>query len=433
MPSFFSSDSLHTALEMIWGWITANIFLYDTLLQSGLLAAAFILGALMRRPLATPVRTLAQRYQGRWFYGALQGLRAILFPLCSLFYLWLMLAIAAQHAPGVRLLAIATTLTAVWVGVRFISSFVRQKRLARLAALIIWSVAALDILNLLSPAIDQLDAVGFSLGKSRITLLIIFKAILSFIGMLWLAGLASRMAEQQVQGLTSLTPSLRVLLSKTIRVTLLIIAFVITLNTLGINLSSLALFSGALGVGLGFGLQKVVSNFISGIILLLDRSIKPGDVIFIQDTQTYGWVNTLGARCVSVITRDGKEHLIPNELLITEKVENWSYSSKDVRIKVNINVSFESDLRLALRLMKEAAAAHPRVLKSPAPNALMMAVDDYSVKLELRAWIDDPINGVGNITSDLLLDIWDRFRAHHIGIPYPVRDIRQHAPHVSES
>lgn len=417
-------DSLAAAAETAWRWVQANVLTYETMLQAGLLLAAFIFGALLRRPIAPTVRALAQRYHRRWFDPALQGLRAVLFPLCSLFFLWLALAIAAVHAPSPRLLSIATTLTAVWVGVRFTTSFVRQRRLARTVALIIWSIAALDILNLLAPAIDQLDAVGFTLGKSRITLLLILKAVLTFIGMLWIAGIVSRLAEQQVQGLTTLTPSLRVLLTKSVRVTLLIIAFVMALNMLGIDLTSLAVFSGALGVGLGFGLQKVVSNFISGIILLLDRSIKPGDVIFIQDTQTYGWVNTLGARCVSVITRDGKEHLIPNELLITEKVENWSYSSNEVRIKVNLSVSFDSDLRLALQLMKDAAAAHPRVLKSPAPNALMWSVDDYAVKLELRAWIDDPINGVGNITSDLLLDIWDRFKANGIEIPYPVRDIR---------
>lgn len=409
---------------MVWMWGHQVLFTFPTLLQICLLLAAFLFGALSRRPFVAPLRVLSHRYVNRWFSPALQGLRAVLFPLCSLFFLWLALAVATLYAPGIRLLSIATTLTVVWIIIRFVSSFVRQKKLARAVAIIIWSIAALDILNLLAPAIAQLDSVGFSLGKSRITLLLIFRAILTFIGMLWAAGMASRLVEQQVQGLNTLTPSLRVLLSKSVRVTLLVIAFVMTLNTLGIDLSSLALFSGALGVGLGFGLQKVVSNFISGIILLLDRSIKPGDVIFIHDTQTYGWVNTLGARCVSVITRDGKEHLIPNELLITEKVENWSYSSNDVRIKVQVGVSFDSDLRAALKLMKEAASAHPRVLKSPAPNALMIEVGDHSVKLELRAWIDDPINGVGNISSDLLLDIWDRFRAGGIDFPYPVRDVR---------
>ena len=424
MAGFSFSDSFTAAAEAAWLWVQFNVLSYATMLQAGLLIAALLFGALLRRPLAPPVRMLGQRYHSRWFAPALQGLRAVLFPLCGLFFLWLALAIAAIHAPGVRLLSIATTLIAVWVGVRFITSFVRQRRLARIVAIVIWSVAALDILNLLAPAIAQLDAVGFSLGKSRITLLLIFKAVLTFIGMLWLAGVLSRLAEQQVQGMTSLTPSLRVLLSKSVRVILLVVAFVMGLNMLGLNLTSLAVFSGALGVGLGFGLQKVVSNFISGIILLLDRSIKPGDVIFIGDTQTYGWVNTLGARCVSVITRDGKEHLIPNELLVTEKVENWSYSSNEVRIKMQVPVSFDSDIRLALKLMKDAAAAHPRVLKSPAPNALMMSVEDFSVKLELRAWIDDPINGVGNITSDLLLDIRDRFTESGIRFPYPVRDVR---------
>ncbi|MBY0355774.1 MAG: mechanosensitive ion channel [Rickettsiales bacterium] len=431
MNHFFSLDLLPDFADMAWAWFEINALTYAALVQAALLSISLLGGALLRQPLVSPLRGLEQRYRGRWFETALQGLRAILFPMCSLFFLWICMAIAVRYASGSRLLSIASTLTVVWIGVRFVSSFVRERRLARLVALIIWSIAALDILELLTPAIDQLEAIGFTLGKSRITLLVIFKSILTLISMLWLAGFISRVAEQQVRSLSTLTPSLRVLLSKSVRVTLLVVAFVITLNTLGIDLSSLALFSGALGVGLGFGLQKVVSNFISGIILLLDRSIKPGDVIFIHDTQTYGWVNTLGARCVSVITRDGKEHLIPNELLITEKVENWSYSSNDVRIKVEVSVSFDSDLRQALALMKEAAAAHPRVLKAPMPNALMMEIGDYAVKLELRAWIDDPINGVGNITSDLLLDIWDRFKANGIAFPYPVRDVRMHVPDIA--
>jgi small-conductance mechanosensitive channel len=247
------------------------------------------------------------------------------------------------------------------------------------------------------------------------------KGLLAFAAVLWVANVLARLSETQIQRVDQLTPSLRVLISKVLRVMFIVFAIVIGLNTVGIDLTSLAVFSGAVGVGLGFGLQKVVSNFISGIILLLDRSIKPGDVIAIEDT--YGWVNKLSARHVSVITRDGKEHLIPNELLITERVENWSYSDRNIRLKIPVGISYDADPREALALMKEAAAECPRILKKPEPRALMIGFGDSSVDLELRCWISDPNNGVANIKSDVLLLIWDKLHEHGIEIPFPQRDV----------
>jgi len=174
-------------------------------------------------------------------------------------------------------------------------------------------------------------------------------------------------------------------------------------------------------LGLGFGFQKVISNLISGVILLGDKSIKPGDVIEVDNT--YGWINTLGARYTSVITRDGTEHLIPNEMMITEKVVNWSFSNDNVRVKIPFGVSYNSDVRQVMKIANEAGAAHPRVLKDPAAATRMIGFGDNSVDFELRVWLKDPADGLGNIRSDLLLALWDAFQEHAIEIPFPQRDL----------
>jgi small-conductance mechanosensitive channel len=196
---------------------------------------------------------------------------------------------------------------------------------------------------------------------------------------------------------------------------------VIVLHYLGLDLTFFALFGGALGLGLGFGLQKVFANLVSGFILLGDKSIKPGDVIQLKDT--YGWINFLGSRYVSVVTRDGIEHLIPNENLITGEVINWSYSQKLVRLRVPVGVAYGSDLDKVRELMLAAAADTLRVLKDPKPACLLTGFGDNAVNLELRAWINDPRHGIGSVKSDLFWAIWQRFRDHAIEMPYPQRDV----------
>lgn len=214
---------------------------------------------------------------------------------------------------------------------------------------------------------------------------------------------------------------MRVLSIKILNIALITIAILITISAAGIDLTALAVFGGALGVGLGFGLQKIFSNLVSGFILLMDRSIKPGDVIAIG--QTYGWINHLNARYVSVITRDGIEHLIPNEVLITERVENWSFSNNLVRLKIPVGISYKSDVRHAMELCVDAAMMTPRILLNPEPRCLLRGFGDSSVDLELRVWIEDPANGRGNVLSEVLLGVWDRFHEHGIEIPYPQRDL----------
>ncbi|MCK5099860.1 MAG: mechanosensitive ion channel, partial [Desulfobacteraceae bacterium] len=223
-----------------------------------------------------------------------------------------------------------------------------------------------------------------------------------------------------------LTGSTAVLLVKTARVTIYTIIILVALNSTGIELTTLTVFGGALGVGIGFGLQKVVSNFISGIILLLDKSIKPGDVIEIDDV--YGYISKLQSRYVSVVIRDGSEHLIPNEDLITQKVINWSFSDTKIRIKVPIGISYDSDPHHVMELIMSSIKGMTRILSDPEPACLLRGFGDSSVDLELRFWIKDPENGVENIKSEVLLNVWDTFKDNNIVIPFPQRDVHLQAP-----
>jgi small-conductance mechanosensitive channel len=424
MP-FDEAEILGFDVSALWlqlqGWFFEHVWNAGSALQLGLIVAAMALGWLLARPLKTPLLRLEHYNKYHWLKVILRAFRAIRSAVVMWFCFMLLPLAADALGIGQGLIQLAHNLLGAWIIIRFAAAFIDNPTLARWLAAIIWSIAALDSFGWLTPLMDQLNAVGFKLGETRVTPLTIVKGLLAFAAVLWVANVLARLSETQIQRVDQLTPSLRVLISKVLRVMFIVFAIVIGLNTVGIDLTSLAVFSGAVGVGLGFGLQKVVSNFISGIILLLDRSIKPGDVIAIEDT--YGWVNKLSARHVSVITRDGKEHLIPNELLITERVENWSYSDRNIRLKIPVGISYDADPREALALMKEAAAECPRILKKPEPRALMIGFGDSSVDLELRCWISDPNNGVANIKSDVLLLIWDKLHEHGIEIPFPQRDV----------
>jgi small-conductance mechanosensitive channel len=202
---------------------------------------------------------------------------------------------------------------------------------------------------------------------------------------------------------------------------LLVLAFLLALDAVGIDLTALTVFGGAFGVGLGFGLQRIASNFISGFIVLFDRSIRPGDVITIGDK--FGWVQELRARYVVVRDRDGVDRLIPNEMLITNEVINWSFSDRNVRLKIPVSISYDNDPEQALALLSEAAMANPRVLAEPEPATRLMAFGDNGIELELRVWIQDPQAGLANVRSDINLAIWRAFKAAGIVIPYPQRDL----------
>lgn len=266
-----------------------------------------------------------------------------------------------------------------------------------------------------------LDRVAVTIGSNRVSLLGVITFVLVALLLFVVARVAHILVTRLIRGSARLDPSQQALFQKLAGIGIVTIAVLVGVDVLGIDLTALKLFSGALGLAVGFGLQKTLGNLIAGLILLMDKSVKPGDVIVVGDT--FGAINRIGIRAVSVLTRDGKEHLIPNELLMTQPVENWSYSNRDVRIRIPVGVSYASDLATAQRLMIEAASTPARVLRDPAPRVWLKGFGDSSVDHEILVWISDPEEGVGNVQSEILNRLWVLFKDNGIEIPFPQRDI----------
>jgi len=319
------------------------------------------------------------------------------------------------------LLSVAASLAFAWLIIRLVTSVIRNPFIVRLVSLAAWLVAALSILGLLEPTIEALDSVSIVLGGLRLTPLLLIKLGVMLIVALWLTSIASNFVEGRITRSADLTPSIQVLLVKVIRLALMVFAVAVVLSAAGINLSALAIFSGAAGVGIGFGLQKIVANFISGIILLADKSVKPGDLITIGDST--GRINEMKTRYISVAAGDGREFLIPNEDLVTQKVVNWTYTDKNTLVKVNFGTNYEADPRLVCKLALDIAAAAPRAIKSKAPNCILVEFAEAGMKFSLTFWISDP-DGLDNVKSDAMLALWDAFKREGIQVPYPVREIR---------
>jgi len=334
---------------------------------------------------------------------------------------WLLFVVAFRAGWSSEVIRITASLLTAWVVIRLASNILHDQAWSHFVAVVAWPIAALNILGVLDDTIAVLDSLAFNLGDLRLSALVVIKGVLALGVLLWLALVGGRFLERRISASPNLTPSVQVLLAKLLKATFFVIAIMAAIGAVGIDLSAFAFFGGALGVGIGFGLQKVISNLISGVILLLDKSIKPGDVIGVAGT--YGWIRSLGARYALVVTRDGIEHLIPNEELITTRVENWSHSDQRVRLKIPIGVSYNTDLRRAMALCVEAAEAVDRVIEDPAPLCLVTGFGHNSVDLEIRLWIADANNGVSNVKSDIMLNVWDRFRENGIEIPFPQRDL----------
>ncbi|UZE48997.1 mechanosensitive ion channel [Rhodopseudomonas sp. P2A-2r] len=319
------------------------------------------------------------------------------------------------------LLVISAKLALAWLIIRLVTSVIRNEFIVRLVAISAWLVAALSIVGQLGPTIDALDSVAIDLGGLRLTPLLLIKLGVLLAVALWLSNLTSNFLEVRIRQSRDLTPSIQVLLVKMVRLALMLLAITMVMSAVGINLSALAIFSGAIGVGIGFGLQKIVANFISGVILLADKSVKPGDLVTIGDSS--GRISAMNTRYISVAAGDGREFLIPNEDLITQKVVNWTYTDKNTLVKVNFGTNYDADPRLVCQLAIDIAAASPRATKPKPPNCLLTEFAEAGMKFSLTFWIADP-DGMDAVKSDVMLALWDAFKREGIRVPYPVREIR---------
>lgn len=418
-----TSEKFADWLSWLVQWVNDSLLSAATGWQLLVLLAGFALASL----LVGPVRNLLTSHRAgfiqrhvlfsRGFERFLGQFRFLVWLLVSFVAVEVAKAMGWPH----QLLSVATSLLAAWVVIQIASGFIGNRALARMFALFAWTIAALNILGWLQPVAQTLDRMAFQAGEFRFSLLMLGKAVLVLGLLLWIAIMLSAFIERRLKDTNDLSPAMQVLLGKLVKLALIVIAILAGLGAVGIDITTLAIFTGALGFGIGFGMQKVVSNLVSGLILLLDKSVKPGDVITIGDT--YGWVNSMGARYVSLVTRNGIEHLVPNEDLITQQVENWSYSNKLVRQEVTFGVSYRADIRLAMRLGIEAAGETDRILGEPAPNCFIRGFGDSSVDLILRFWLHDPKDGIANVKGAVLLALWDKLHAHEIEIPFPQRDV----------
>tara|TARA_R110002111_G_scaffold91643_1_gene142470 strand:- start:174 stop:1481 length:1308 start_codon:yes stop_codon:yes gene_type:complete len=413
-------------LASLQKWAETDLLTISTGTQAVCIAVAFLIALVLAKPARRMYRKIFDWLPDRWRDAVARQASELSLPIIWLLLQMGILVLADTLAWPAGLLNITVSLLTAWVAIRVASQLIRDPVWANLFACAAWVVAALSIVGLLSPTIAILDSASVNIGDVKISALTVIKGVATLILLLWLATVSSRLLEQRVQNLPNLTPSVQVLIGKMIKIVFVTVAILAAINSVGIDLTALAVFSGAVGVGLGFGLQKVVSNFVSGIILLLDRSVKPGDTIAVAGY--YGKIDSLGARYASVITRDGIEHLIPNEEFITTRVENWSYSNNLLRLKKVVGVHYKSDIHKAIELCLDAAAETDRILKDPKPVCLLREFNDSSVDLEIRFWINDPMNGRANVTSQLLLGIWDRFAENDIEIPYPQRDLHLRSP-----
>lgn len=285
----------------------------------------------------------------------------------------------------------------------------------------VWGFFVLHVLELLPGFLASLDGIALKFGDTKLSLLGVIKALLSVSIFVVVALWISNRIERKLSKTKQLASHLQIGIAKTVRVVALIVAFLIALDIIGFDLTTFTVLGGALGVGIGFGLQRIASNFISGFILLFDRSIRPNDVISIGDS--FGWVKELHARYVVIQDRDGVETLIPNENLVTTQVINWSYTNKNIRVKVPVQISYNDDPEFAMGLMVEAANETDRILMDPPAVSRLMSFGDHGINLELRLWINDPENGLNNIRSDVNRAIWKKFKQNNITIPFPQRDI----------
>jgi small-conductance mechanosensitive channel len=416
-----------TATEWLW--------------QLGAAAAALALGWYAARVICKQVRP-----SPRWKFGA-GDFERVAYPLL----VWVFTTVARLALEGfqpVPLLQIMQTLLVAWIVIRIAvyvlghilpqGGFLRAS--IRAIAWIAWIAVALHITGLLPDVIAALDDIGVSVGKDkqRITLWLVLQALAALALALTLAAWISRITETRVLAAQNVEMSTRVVIAKLVRALALFIAVLVALPLVGIDITALSVFSGALGVGLGIGLQKIASNYVSGFIVLLDRSLRIGDVITVDGRR--GEVTGIETRYTVIKGGDGVESIIPNEKLITESVNHHTYTDSKVSLVIPLTISYESDLDRACALLLEATRGQSRVIADPAPVARVKLFRDHGIDLELTVWICDPAAGEGDLRSDIYKAVLRAYRANGIEIPYPRRDVRllatpatQETPDVSST
>lgn len=412
----------------LWEDVSHAEFYWELGVLGGVLALASGIGALLRRRLENPPNSSEGDFR-RMGFG---GLRRIATPAVAALLVYLARYVAGlvgwQH---LSLLHLAVPLLVTWVLVRSVVYILRcvfshggfLSTFERLISLVIWVSLALEISGLSIFVIEALDDISFSFGKLKLSLWQILSGSVTIVSglliALWLASLIDRRLARS----SSLDANVREVLGRVAKAILSLFALMVSLSMVGIDITALSVFSGALAVGLGFGLQKIASNYVSGFIILLDRSIRIGSLVAIDDV-TSGTITNITTRYTVLKTLSGVELIIPNEHLVNNIVRNLSFSDTRVRLVVKLQVAYASNIEMAMSLMLNVAKAHPRVLTDPEPGVLLTDFADSGISLELGFWVADPEVGTGGVRSEISLAILKAFRENGVEIPFPQREVR---------
>jgi len=415
-------QKINAILAFLTDWLYANVLTWETAAQWGCVLAAYVVTRLLwlgleRRLAAKVDESFGNEVIRAVLHGLVDVGNVVMFLLTAV----ICQAVFARLGYNIRVISATRELALAWIAIRMITSIMPNRTLARTVAAVIWAVAALSVFGLLSPVTDYLGGINFSIGDQKYNVLGMIKGLALALLFLQAASLASGFFDARIRNNRALSLSMQVLMAKMVKVALFTGAVLFAMSSVGIDLTSLAIFTSALGVGIGFGLRTIISNYVAGVILLLDNSIKPGDTIQVGDV--YGVVSAMQSRYASVLTRDGFEYLIPNETLISGQVVNWTHTDNNVRLKVEVGISYGSDVEKALELLSHAADSVPRVLKTPVPVARMVGFGDSSVNLDLRFWINDAADGIANVRSDVMRKIWSVFHENGVEFPFPQRDV----------
>lgn len=410
-------------------WLQGNILSLSFAYQSLSILCAFLIAAIAfkatQKRISKKIDNAELPIRVKRILHNLRSLTFAVIALCSLEISIIIGSVLATTKPDINIQinlidGVAKAILA-WIFIRIAAQFIENQLLRSFFSFTIFAVAALSIFGVLEETTLAMDAIGMDIGSFRLSVLNVIKGIISLVVLLYVALFASTFAERRVLQTESLTRSSQVLAAKVIRIILVVFALLIGVTAAGIDLSIFTVFSGAVGLGVGFGLQKVVSNLFSGLLLLLDKSITPGDVIELEKSGTFGWVNHMGARYTEIITRNNKSYLIPNEEFITQSVVNWSHGDKLIRIQLDFGVHYKSDPHEVIRIAIKAATRPARVVETPSPVCWINEFGDSSVNFTLNFWIKDAEAGVSNVRGDVFLALWDAFQEHNIEIPYPQR------------
>jgi small-conductance mechanosensitive channel len=431
LAELINSDQVREWLGDLVLWSRTELLTWNSLIQLGL-----VFGALVPAILFGPkLKEFILRYLSKWLPDGLPqrlGIAAATLATPIAAFLWMTIfkeVLSNGFDANDQFIDAAQSLLAAWIVVRLVTLAIRSPFWSRVAFYLAWPIAALDAFGVLGDVFDWMREVSLIIAPQtddreavQLTLYDVLRAAVIFAIFLQLAKLFSSIIVGQVERTDEINPSLKALISKIINFLMPIVALVLALQMIGFNLASLAIFSGAIGLGIGLGLQKIIGNFLAGFTLLADKSIKPGDTVQVGDT--FGWITEMKSRYVSIRTRDGTEHLIPNADFIENGVVNWSHNDKAVRCHAPFGVAYGTkNLRRIQEIALEAANKTPRVQESPKPVCNLMGFGDSSVDFDLRFWIVDPPNGIANVRSEIYLKIWDKFAEEGIEIPFPQRDL----------